>query len=97
MWLAPTPVRASAPAWTATYASVRESGGSRRRVSADCPDGDCIIGVSLSSCVECYNGRRPRFLPNSGYETPLKAFFAKRAAEAIREKNPKWAEADPND
>ena len=68
------------------------------RIPADCPDGDCILEVSLSSCAECYNGRRPHLLPNSSsYETPLKAFFAKKAAEAIREENPKWAEADSND
>ena len=31
------------------------------------------------------------------YETPLKAFFTKKAAEAIRKKDPKWMEVDSND
>ena len=31
------------------------------------------------------------------YEIPLKAFFAKKATEAIRKKDPKWTEADSND
>ena len=31
------------------------------------------------------------------YETPLKAFFTKKATEAIRKKNPKCMEVDSND
>ncbi len=48
--------------------------------------------------VWLYNERRLHFsLDIDNYETPLKAFFTKKATEAIRKKDPKWMEADSND
>ena len=54
---------------------------------------------SLSRYIEYYNERRLHFsLDIDNYETPPpKAFFTKKAAEAIRKKDPKWMEADSND
>ena len=53
---------------------------------------------SLPEYIEYYNERRLHFsLDIRNYETPLKAFSAKRATEAIKENDPKWMEADVND
>ena len=53
---------------------------------------------SLSEYIEYYNERRLHFsLDMHNYETPLKAFSARKATEAIRTKNPQWMEADTND
>ena len=53
---------------------------------------------SLPEYIEYHNERRLHFsLDIRNYETPLKAFSAKRATEAIKENDPKWMEADVND
>ncbi len=51
---------------------------------------------SLSSYVE-YERRLHFSLDTGNYETPLKAFFTKKATEAIRKKDPKRMEADSSD
>ncbi len=53
---------------------------------------------SLSEYIEYYNERRLHFsLDMHNYETPLKAFSARKATEAIRIKDPQWMEIDAND
>ena len=53
---------------------------------------------SLSEYIEYYNERRLHFsLDMKNYETPLKAFFTRKATEAIRSTDPKWMEAESND
>ena len=60
--------------------------------------GEIFHYESLSSYIEYYNERRLHFsLDIDNYETPLKAFFTKKATEAIRKKDPKWMEAGSND
>ena len=45
-----------------------------------------------------HNKRRLHFaLDIYNYETPLKAFSARKATDAIRKDNPRWMEADTND
>ena len=52
----------------------------------------------LSECIEYYNERRLHFsLDMHNYETPLKAFSARKATEAIRANDLQWMEADTND
>ena len=53
---------------------------------------------SLSEYIEYYNERRLHFsLDMRNYETPLKAFSARKATEAIRANDPQWMEVDTND
>ena len=53
---------------------------------------------SLAEYVEYYNERRLHFsLDIANHETPLMAFHAKKATEAIRNENPNWMEEDTND
>ena len=53
---------------------------------------------SLSEYIAYYNERRLHFsLDIHNYETPFKAFSAKKVTEAIRTNDPKWMEADLND
>ncbi len=53
---------------------------------------------SMSEYIEYYNERRLHFsLDMRNYETPLKAFSARKATKAIRTKNPQWMETDTND
>ena len=53
---------------------------------------------SLSEYIEYYNERRLHFsLDMRNYETPLKAFSARKATEAIRVNDPQWMEVDTND
>jgi len=53
---------------------------------------------SLSEYVRYYNERRLHFsLDMDSCETPLQAFSARKATEAIRKSDPKWAERDTND
>ena len=52
----------------------------------------------LPRYIEYCNERRLHFsLDTDNYETPLKAFFTKKATEAIRKKDPKRMEADSGD
>ena len=53
---------------------------------------------SLSEYIAYYNERRLHFsLDIYNHETPLRAFSAKKATEAIRANDPKWMEVDLND
>ena len=53
---------------------------------------------SLSKYIEYYNERRLYFsLSMHNYETPLKAFSAKKATEAIRTNYSQWMDIDTND
>ena len=53
---------------------------------------------SLSEYIEYYNERRLYFsLGVHNYETPLKAFSAKKATEVIMSNDLQWMEADTND
>ncbi len=61
-----------------------------------CEEEEIFRYESLSSYAEYERGLH--FSSDIGnYETPLKAFFTKKATEAIRKKDPKWMEADSND
>ena len=49
----------------------------------------------MSEYVDYYNEYRLHFsLDIDSYETPLKAFMARKATPAIRKRNPKWADED---
>ncbi len=53
---------------------------------------------SLPEYIEYYNERRLHFsLDIANYETPLKAFSAKKATEETKAKDPNWMEAESND
>ena len=53
---------------------------------------------SLPEYIEYYNERRFHFsLDIANYETPLKAFSAKKATEETKAKDPNWMEAESND
>ena len=53
---------------------------------------------SLLEYIEYYNERRLHFsLDISNYETPLKAFSAKKATKEVRTKDPNWMETESND
>ena len=52
---------------------------------------------SLPEYIEYYNERRLHFsLDIANYETPLKAFSAKKATKEVRTKDPNWMEAESN-
>ena len=52
---------------------------------------------TLSEYVSFYNERRLHFsLDIKNHQTPLKAFFDKRATETIKKSNPSWMEEDVN-
>ena len=53
---------------------------------------------SLSDYVQYYNERRLHFsLDMANRETPLRAFSARKATDAIRKDNPKWMETDTDE
>ena len=53
---------------------------------------------SLPEYIEYYNERRLHFsLDIANYETPLKAFSAKKATEETKAKDPNWMEVQSND
>ncbi len=53
---------------------------------------------SLPEYIQHYNKRRLHFsLDIANYETSLKAFSAKKAAEKTKAKGPNWMEAKSND
>ena len=53
---------------------------------------------SLFEYIEYYNERRLHFsLDMHNYETPLKAFSARKTTEAIRTNDPQWMGVDTND
>ena len=53
---------------------------------------------SLPEYIEYYNEKRLHFsLDIANYETPLKAFCVRKAAEEVRSKDPNWMEAESND
>ena len=53
---------------------------------------------SLPEYIEYYNERRLHFsLDKPHYETPFKAFSAKKATKEVRTTDPNWMEAESND